>query len=70
MCRMSITNTLVDRHSGSEFLGAFALRAYEYSQPQDFLLREAMMKILDDEVRRRVSGWADLARQGRLGLFE
>jgi hypothetical protein len=66
----TVTNILTDRHSGSEFIGAFALKAYEISQPQDFLLREAMMKILDDEVRRRISGWADPATQGRLGLFE
>jgi hypothetical protein len=66
----AITKILADRHSGSEFLGAFALKAFEISQPQDFLLREAMMKILDDEVRRRVSGWADPATQNRLGLFE
>jgi len=65
-----ITNILTDRHFGSEFIGAFALKAYEISQLQDFLLREAMMKILDDEVRRRVSGWADPMTQSRLGLFE
>jgi hypothetical protein len=66
----AIIKILADRHSGSEFLGAFALRAYEIAPSQDFRLREAIMKLLDDEVRRRVSGLADPAVQHNLGLFE